>query len=398
MKNTSPDGVGVRFVRGYDDVRELRSTWQALPGDAITADFDFVHAVLATRGEEAEPAVLVVEREERPVGMVIARIEPTALPLQIGYRRVYSPRFRTLNVVYRGLRGSVGGDESAAVTDELLRVLRETDVELVVLRRLDLAHPLYGATTARPSRVVRQLYTRVGVAWERSLPGSFDDFMASLSKSTRSGVRRYAKALEREFDGRLEVRRFTGIEDLDTYLRDADAVAATSYQRGLGVGVRNDEAQRLRTELSMQKGWFRAYVLYLDGTPVAFCGGDAYGGRFHYGIPGYDPAYRAHRVGTYVLMKMIEDLCADDSVHVLDFGAGDAEYKRRFGDRSWNEADVHLFRPRARPVFANVARAGILATNDGLKRVAGRAGAADRVKRRWRDRKRSEGAPTADDL
>jgi CelD/BcsL family acetyltransferase involved in cellulose biosynthesis len=127
---------------------------------------------------------------------------------------------------------------------------------------------------------------------------------------------------------------------------------------------------------------------------VAFAAGEAYAGRFYYGIPGYDPAYREYRVGMYVLMKMIEDLCEDESVTVIDFGPGDAEYKRSYGDRSWPEAEVHLFAPRLRPVSINVARAAILGANDGLASAAQTLGVVGRVKRWWRDRVTSRRAST----
>lgn len=87
---------------------------------------------------------------------------------------------------------------------------------------------------------------------------------------------------------------------------------------------------------------------------------------------------------------MIEDLCEDGSITVLDLGFGDAEYKRRFGDRSWQEADVHLFAPRARPISINVLRTAILKTNDAMARAAGSLGIVGRVKQRWRRRAASE--------
>jgi Acetyltransferase (GNAT) domain len=380
----NPAELRIVSTRGFDEVAELRGSWEALEGTSITTDFDYFRRVIESEPTMLEPLVLTVARGEDNEAMVAARVERGALPLKLGYKKILEPELRSLTVVYRGFRGSLDEEASEALVDGLTTVLGESDLDAVIFRRLDTLHPLYRAATTRPSFLARQHHTRAALCWERSLPTSFDAFMQSLSKSTRSGVKRYSNKLERDFDGRLRVRRFTETGELDDYFRDADAVAGMSYQRGLGVGVRDEESQRLRAQLSTERGWFRAYVLYVDEQPVAFCGGDAYAGRFYYAIPGYDPSYGEYRVGTYVLMRMIEDLCKDETVTVLDFGYGDAEYKRRFGDRSWHESDVLLFAPRIRPVSINVARTTILTTNDALARVAGSLGVAGKVKNRWR--------------
>jgi hypothetical protein len=374
----------VTVARGFDEVAAVRDDWASLDGQSITTDFDYVHAVIDSEPSMLEPAVVTVLRADEPHAMLVCRVEETSLPMKLGYRTLYEPRVRSLTVVYRGYLGDVDDTTSRTLVRELGRVLRESGLETVIFRRLDVEHPLYAAARSEPGFLARQHHSRVAVCWERSLPSSYDEFLASLSKSTRSGVKRYANKLERDFAGRLEMRRFADPADLDDYFRDAEAVAAKTYQRGLGVGVRDDEPQRRRARLALERGWFRSYMLYLDGEPAAFCGGEAYKGRFTYGIPGYDPAYADYRVGNYVLMKMIEDLCEEESVSVLDFGFGDAEYKRRFGDRSWEEADVHLFATRPRPISINLARTAVLKTNDALAATARSLGVLGRVKQRWR--------------
>jgi hypothetical protein len=57
---------------------------------------------------------------------------------------------------------------------------------------------------------------------------------------------------------------------------------------------------------------------------------------------GYDPAYRNYELGTILLMKVLEDSCGTD-VAKVDFGEGDADYKRRFSSGSFDERSVRLF-------------------------------------------------------
>ena len=269
-----PDaGVRVTLTRGFEDVGALRADWHVLESQSITTDFDYFHTVLASEPNMLEPVVLTVLRNEVPEAVVIARLEQVALSFKLGYKRIYEPSVRSLTVVYRGFRGQLDDETSVLLVRELTKVLGDGDVDVVIFRRLDTDHPLYRAATTEPRFLARQHHTRVATCWERTLPPSFEAFLQTLSKSTRSGVKRYVNKFERDFAGRMQVRRFTDPSELDEYFRDADSVASMSYQRGLGVGVRDDESQRLRARLAMERGWFRAYVLYVDEVPIAFCGG-----------------------------------------------------------------------------------------------------------------------------
>ena len=137
----------------------------------------------------------------------------------------------------------------------------------------------------------------------------------------------------------------------------------------------------------MDRGWFRGYVLYLRDTPAAFWHGNAYRGVFGAGATAFDPAFGDDRPGTYLLMRLVEDLAADPSVHTLDFGFGDAEYKRHFGDESWLEEDV------ARPASRPAARAELRPDHDAgrdqaAREAAERAGALNAPRRRRRRSRR----------
>ena len=229
--------------------------------------------------------------------------------------------------------------------------------------------------------------------WELAVPDSYDAFLSSLSKSTRESAKRYPKKLEKEFGDRLSLEVFRDVADSERVFTDLRRVAEKTYQQGLGVSFAQTELQRRLTTLTMERGWFRAYVLYLDDEPIAFWQGQAYNGVFSTGVPGFDPAYADHRVGNYVLFKLIADLCADESIETLDYGFGDAEYKRRFGSRSWDEQDVHLFAPTAKGYRTNAIRSALLATVAGSRRAcSGAATGSTGSRKRWRDRLSRGGA------
>ena len=242
--------------------------------------------------------------------------------------------------------GELSDEDAELVLGELRRELATGDADLLRLRgprgrdRRCTAPP-----RVRRRGALRERSAAAPAHWELAVPDSYDAFLSSLSKSTRESAKRYPKKLEKEFGDRLTLEVFRDVADSERVFTDLRRVAEKTYQQGLGVSFAQTELQHRLTTLTMERGWFRAYVLYLDDEPIAFWQGQAYNGVFSTGVPGFDPAYADHRVGNYVLFKLIADLCADESIDTLDYGFGDAEYKRRFGTPQLGRAGRAPLRP-----------------------------------------------------
>jgi len=216
------------------------------------------------------------------------------------------------------------------------------------------------------------------------IPETFAEYLRARSAKTRSNVQRYSRRLEERFGERLELRLFESPADIPRLIRDTRTVSEKTYQHGLGAGFEDDDLTRALQQLGAERGWLRAFVLYLDGIPSAFWHGTQYRRIFYTGPTGYDPAHRDLRLGTYVLAKMVEHLCG--KADWMDFGLGDAEYKRHFGDEHWEEEDILLFARRPRPVVVNLARTGVLTASRGAKTALERSGKLEAARRCWRDR------------
>ena len=60
------------------------------------------------------------------------------------------------------------------------------------------------------------------------------------------------------------------------------------------------------------------------------------------------------------------------TARVLDYGVGDAEYKRRFGTRSWREGNVFIYARTFRGIRINLTRTVLLAGVGGARRILDR--------------------------
>lgn len=372
--------VEITTARTVEELEKLRPALRALPPERVDADPDFFLQVLATR-DSARPHVVAATRgKERAV--FVGRIERTELRTTVGYRTVLNPSVRALVLAHGGYVDATGGELAGVLVRELLAALRRGEADVLQLPALRVGSPLHAAASAAP-RLQRQPFASVRVHRRLELPSSYEEFLKSRSRSTRESVKRYTNRLLRDHGDELDVRLLREPADLDRIVRDLDDVASKTYQRGLGVAF--DANERDRTALGLERGWFRVWVLYRQEQPIAFWPGWIYEGTLFIGTPGYDPAYGDYRVGQYLQMRMTEDLCLDPEVAAVDYGFGDAEYKRRFGTESWDEQDVVIFRRSPRGLALNAARGGVTGAVNVAKRILGgeRVG---RLKRSWRRR------------
>jgi len=208
----------------------------------------------------------------------------------------------------------------------------------------------------------------------------------SRSKKTRENLRVYRNRLHRDHGDRLSLRVFREPAELEEFLASVEEVAAKTYQRGLGVAMADTVEERALTGLAFERGWFRGWVLSAHGRPIAFWSGAGFSGTFFVGTPGYDPAFAEYSIGTYLLMRVIEDLIADETIQILDYGLGESEYKRRFGNESWEEEDVLVFAPTFRGIRVNALRTAAAGSVALGRAAASRTGLVPRLKRRWRRR------------
>ncbi len=160
-----------------------------------------------------------------------------------------------------------------------------------------------------------------------------------------------------------------------------------TYHRGLGVGFENNEEFKSRLLHNASSGRMLAYFLYIDGTPRCFYIGTLYEDTLHLGFTGYDPGWKKYELGTILLFKIIEDLMSGDkATHGIDFGFGDAFYKRRFANNQWKELELYIFSDSFKARSINILRNVILFFEGLIRYVIAKANIEDNIKNMWRKR------------
>jgi CelD/BcsL family acetyltransferase involved in cellulose biosynthesis len=377
--------VDVVVAKSVEAVEAFRPVWHRLGVPDIDADIDYFLAVVQALAPSAQPHVIHIRKTDGRDLLVVARIEELRLAFKIGYFTLGHVRQRAVIVSFDGILGARGrADEELALAE--LRKTLKGEADLAVIRNLDLTgERLAAAKSVVPwfARGHGQLPSR---RWVIDLPESLEAFLARRSTSTRKKLRWEERSLAKHFAGALRVRRYERPEEMEELCADITAVAARSYQHTLGAAFSNSPLDRALLHVGLEQGWTRVWVLYLDDRPVAFWPGTAYGSTFAVGTPGFDPEFSKHAVGRYTMLRMIDDLCKDPGVSVVDFGQGEAEYKAQFGRPVRLERDVMMAAMRPWPLLVLWGHSLFTLANGTARQFASSIGWVGRLKTYWRKR------------
>ncbi|HZQ04634.1 MAG TPA: GNAT family N-acetyltransferase [Gaiellaceae bacterium] len=365
--------MAVVIARSAEEFERLRARWPRVAWEREEAEIDWVLLRARTRPGVIAPFALVVGREAGIAG----RIEERPLPARLGDRTVVAPRARVLKIVEGGVVG-------ASAVEALRPVLREVDA--VAFPPLPVGSELAGAARGLGGVLRRQPLAPASARRRLVLPASFEEFLASRTRKVRDGIRYDSARLEEAFGRARHVRTLHRPEDLEQLVGTLDLVARSTYQRAVGAGFADTLEERALARLGLERGWIRAYVLYCGQDPIAYWQCSTYRGTLFLLRTGFDRSYSRHRPGIYLLMRVLEDAIADPSIGVVDFGAGDAAYKRQLSSESSLEREELVFAPTWRGLRASAVRAPVLAGARLARRAADAARLTDGVRSRWRER------------
>ncbi len=383
----------IEIARTPEEVSTLRWMWQEMECHPY-ADIDFFLMIVDSRPEIVRPHVMVLSCDGHPQAILVGRIEEKPFDIKIGYKTLFQINARILTTVYEARLGKASASFDAAFVAELVKCLKQGEADVVLLDHLLPDSSLYRCATMNPGILSRDLSPVTSTHRAMRLPGTTQALYQGFSPHLRRQARKIAKRLMNEFNGRVRIECFREPDTVDCMIQIIEQIAAKTYQRALGVGFTDNLEIRRRMHFASGRGWLRTYVLYLEDRPCAFWIGTLYKTTFYSEFQGYDPSYANYSLGNFVTMKTLEALCFEGATQI-DHGFGDAHYKRRFGDREWQEASVCIFAP----TFKGATLSLLSSTTATMKRTAQailtRVGVLERTKRIWRKAIR-EDLPTGD--
>jgi CelD/BcsL family acetyltransferase involved in cellulose biosynthesis len=375
--------ISIQVFRTNDGLESLREDWARLESHP-NADFDYYRAVLESMPDGVRPYVLAVYRDGRVVTILAGRIEEGRLRTRIGYVTVPGPRMRELVIVHGGLLGEPAAEECDLLMQQIVSSMRAGEADLVRFNHLREDSVLYPRVARRRRFFSAENVPIVQTHRAMILPQTEAELWARFSSKVRKNLKWQMRRFEREFPNSIRIACLGAPEELERLTADIEQIAVKTYQRGLGAGFNVSEGERARLRFKAEKGWLRAYILYVHDAPCSFWCGTLYRGTYHSDSMGYDPAFQQFSPGMHLILWAMEQCCSDGSgIRAIDFGLGDAQYKRLFGDQEWQDVTLVRFAPTLRGAALNAYRTPLLAA-DRLARAVLSSGAQQKIKRLWR--------------
>ncbi len=369
-------------VERLEELERIRPAWNALRAQAPftppNADPDRFAVVTAHLGADVAPYVTVLSDGDRPRAMLIGRTSRRRVTHRFGYLSIRSPRLRCLDVVYGGLITDGSRTSQVALVDYVGMLQLKGDFEHIMINHLDAQSPLV--------KNLRGTTARREPHWQMQLvPGSYEETMQSHSSKHRKKLRRYERILREAFNGKVSLQVFTEEAHIADFMDVLATIAPHTYQFQLGLAQSQFDLTSSLLRLEAAQGRMRSYALIADGKPLAFQNGAVYGGCYYCDGRGYLPQHHDLRPGSTLSQLIIQDLC-EQQLHTIDYGFGDADYKRIYGTQSWDEVTLHLYGRGIRATYAAQLERCARWTSQTAKSVLGRVGGVAGVKRFWRKR------------
>ena len=186
--------------------------------------------------------------------------------------------------------------------------------------------------------------------WEREtyavpLPKTLDEYQKQLGPRSRRDFSYDRRRLGREF--RVDFRVYDNSDGLDKALDDIETIDRARWSSGSRYHVNAHRSfERAVAHALCELGIYRAFLLYLDGKPVAFVTGAVVRHTLKVGSIGFDRGIAANlSVGKLSNFLAIEH-CIQHGLTEYDLTRGGEEYKKWLGGVAKTNLHVRLYRSR----------------------------------------------------
>jgi len=390
LKTGMRDGLKITVIRNKQGLDSFLKAWDELQNAEVrpvaTVDPYLYYSELESLGPGADPYILCLYREGRLEAMLVGRRQLVSMPIKLGYLNIMKTRLREILVYQNGMLGRQTGDVCSLLLKALRHCLNNGEAGVAVFDHVHCYSPMYSVIRSETPFLGLGFSPSIDGLWKMEMPKNMDEFYGKKSSKIRRMLRKKIRKLESSHQ--VFMKTYSDEGSLEEGISVAAAISSKTYQYSLEAGFVDNPQTRGYLLSIARRGCLRIYILYINNEAAAFEWGIKYMGTFYLRAMGFDPKWQAWSIGTVLFLKVLEGLIKEGNVNNMDFGVGDAEYKRIYANTRIDTRSFFIFPDRFYPKLLNAVRMAIAGLEIASVFVANKLGLKRKIKRIWRDRLR----------
>ena len=376
--------IKIKYYRTIEEIQAIIPLWIDLQNAQQMPTFDADHTryiTVAKAFPERKPFIVVLKSGNSSF-MLIGWENTENSKAKIGYLQIPTFKLTVFNIVYGG---AIGQLPNSAMKEcyTLLSNLLKHNFDLIHFNHLQKEDPIYQLVTSNFPPTKLHLFNSEP-HWQMNIPDHIDSFFAKLSAKHRGNLKRSIKKLKKDFNSQYIVKKYEDLEDIDTIFKDIAYISAKTYQHGLGAGFEDTPSKRIIIEEGLQQKRYTFYIMYIKNEPISFREDLSYKGTISSQEIGFDPEWRKYSIGNALFLESLLDICTSNTYKIYDFGFGNAQYKKSYGDKQWDEFNLGIYSSRLKPKASFTLNKLIKIIDQSLRTTIKRTGLERKTKKIWR--------------
>jgi CelD/BcsL family acetyltransferase involved in cellulose biosynthesis len=168
------------------------------------------------------------------------------------------------------------------------------------------------------------------------LPGSWELYLATLSKKLRRNLRYFRSRLEEDHPGGVDFTCVTSTQELPGALKKLEELSKERWHPKGRISNFDDPNYALFHQaiasLALERGWLRLYQLTVQGHVIAICYNFRFQDRVYACAIGFDLDWSGYSPGRLAIANSIQAAIQEGACE-YDWGAGDHSYKFAWTDK-----------------------------------------------------------------
>jgi len=381
--NNNTEKMTVKILTNMAELESVREFWQKHNKHPYN-DFDYYVLSSQIENNFIQPCIFVLYQNNTPITLLAAALRSSEIKWRFGYLSLFKSTVNSINVIYRGIYGDQSEKNCSILVKAILDILKKGEADICIFDHLKIDSTFYQTVKKIPKWRSRDKSDFDNPHRTLILENSFDKLYETLSKNTKSNIRKYRNRITKNFGDELNIKFYTKKDDIPLAVKSIESVAKKTYQRSLGAGFLNNEETLIKWEFLAQKNMLFNVVLFVREKPIAYWNWILYNKVAFSIATGYDPEYNYYHPGHYLLITCIEHFCNEAECKLIDYGFGEAQYKRMLGTEMWLESPVNIFAPNLKGFKLKVLKILTTGLSQFIISILEKLGILGFIKKVWR--------------